>query len=70
MFPGIALVEKIVIFGIDMFVAESARADAMKQNVRNYFSSSGRDAQKSAKMRLEYQQLREDEGKLWPKDKN
>lgn len=69
MIPGLALAEKVIVFAIDIFVSEKAKADAAKSNVKAWFSKSGKDAKRSAEMRLEYQRMREDES-LWPKDKS
>lgn len=65
MFPGIGLVEKLVIFGLDIFIKNRAKKEKLRQNFEAFFKRSSKDTEKSAQLHKEHDRMRDEP---WKKD--
>jgi len=66
--PLLALVEKVVIFGIDMFTRDLSLRDERRTTFSKFMKKSGQDSQSSAHRHQEYEKMKKET--QWPKDKN
>lgn len=53
MIPGLGLIEKIVIFAIDLFFRNRAKKEALKKNFREFLKQSAGNSTRSAELHEE-----------------
>lgn len=58
MIPGLGLIEKLVIFGINLFVKNRADKEAMKRNFREFFRKSSHDSTRAAELHEEIEKIK------------
>jgi len=65
MIPGLSLIEKIVGFGLDLFVRRSATNRRLKEQFSRFVKRAGEGAKESSDMHEDYKEIRKDES--WKK---
>lgn len=68
MIPGLALIEKLVTFAIDLFIRNRERNDELKRSFDKFFKRSANDSKDSADMHEQYDKWKKET--KWPRDTN
>ena len=58
MIPGLGLIEKLVVFGLDLFIRNRAKREELKRSFDRFFKESGRDSQVSSELNREHDNMR------------
>jgi hypothetical protein len=66
----IPLVSKVVIFGINLFIRNRVKREAMKANFDAFVKKFDGDSKESGKLHRDYEELRRDSVEGIPKDKS
>ena len=59
MIPGLGLLEKLIGFGLDLFVRSRAKREAYREQFERFFRASSKDSQVSSDLHTEHQRMRE-----------
>ena len=59
MIPGLVLIEKLVVFGIDLFVRSRAKREELRRSFDKFFRASGEDSQVSSDLHTEHQRMQQ-----------
>ncbi len=58
MIPGLELIEKLVGFGLDLFIRNRAKREDLRRSFERFFKESGRDSQVSSDLKREHDNMR------------
>jgi len=61
--PGLSLLEKVLCFGLDLFIKSKHRRDELKKKFNEFFKESGKGAAVSADLHKQHEKLRNEP---WP----
>lgn len=63
MIPGLALIEKLVVVGLNLFVENRERRRKLKENFDKFFKRSSNDSDVSSDLKNQYSKMRKEEWK-------
>lgn len=58
MIPGLGLIEKLVVFGLDLFVRSRAKREELRRSFDRFFRESSKDSQVSSDLKREHDNMR------------
>lgn len=58
MIPGLGIIEKLITFGLDLFIRNRAKREELKRSFDQFFRASAKDSQVSSDLKNQYDDMR------------